>query len=82
MTYKIQSNSSGTRSIEISEEHLQTIEHYQGRDIYYSIGNFIFDPLKPINSRAALVKLTITATTARVETLPIVIRNCQPRLAK
>lgn len=27
--YKIQTNSSGTRSIEISEEHLQTIEKYQ-----------------------------------------------------
>ena len=27
--YKIQSNSSGTRSIEVSEEHLQTIEKYQ-----------------------------------------------------
>lgn len=61
---------------------LQTIETYRGKPIYYSIGNFIFDPLKPINSRAALVKLTITATTARVETLPIVIRNCQPQLAK
>lgn len=61
---------------------LQTIEAYRGKPIYYSIGNFIFDPLKPINSRAALVKLTITATTARVETLPIVIRNCQPQLAK
>ena len=27
--YKIQANSSGTRSIEVSEEHLQTIEDYQ-----------------------------------------------------
>lgn len=27
--YKIQTNASGTRSIEISEEHLQTIEDYQ-----------------------------------------------------
>ena len=28
---------------------LQTIEHYKGRDIYYSIGNFIFDQQKPLN---------------------------------
>ncbi len=27
--YKIQANSSGTRSIEISEQHLETIEKYQ-----------------------------------------------------
>ena len=26
--YKIQANASGTRSIEVSEEHLETLEHY------------------------------------------------------
>ena len=37
--YKIQTNSSGTRSIEISEEHLQTIEKYQlFRDLFDSSG--------------------------------------------
>ena len=39
MKYKIQSNSSGTRSIEISEDHLQTIEQYQlFRDLVDSNG--------------------------------------------
>ena len=37
--YKIQTNSSGTRSIEITEEHLQTIERYQlFRDLIDSSG--------------------------------------------
>lgn len=37
--YKIQTNSSGTRSIDISEEHLQTIEKYQlFRDLIDSSG--------------------------------------------
>ena len=37
--FKIQTNSSGTRSIEISEEHLQTIEDYQlFRDLIDSNG--------------------------------------------
>ena len=37
--YKIQTNSSGTRSIKISEEHLQTIEDYQlFRDLIDSNG--------------------------------------------
>lgn len=37
--YKIQTNSSGTRSIDISEEHLQTIEHFQlFRDLIDSNG--------------------------------------------
>lgn len=29
MTYKIQANPSGSRTIEVSEEHLQTIQQYQ-----------------------------------------------------
>ena len=37
--FKIQTNSSGTRSIDISEEHLQTIEKYQlFRDLIDSSG--------------------------------------------
>ena len=37
--YKIQTNSSGTRSIDIAEEHLQTIEKYQFfRDLIDSNG--------------------------------------------
>ena len=36
---KIQSNSSGTRSIEVTENHLQTIDHYQlFRDLIDSNG--------------------------------------------
>ena len=37
--YRIQTNSSGTRSIEITEEHLQTIEDYHFfRDLIDSNG--------------------------------------------
>ena len=43
--YKIQTNSSGTRSIELSEEHLQTIEKYQlFRDLIDSNG-FVDEPV-------------------------------------
>ena len=57
---------------------LQTVEHYQGRPIYYSIGNFIFDQKRPLNSRACMVKVTITPQSCLFETLPIVIRLCRP----
>ncbi len=57
---------------------LQTIEQYQGKPIYYSIGNFIFDQKKPINSKACLVKITIKKESSHIETIPIVIRNCVP----
>ena len=55
--YKIQSNASGTRSIEISEEHLQTIEDYQlFRDLIDSNGYVdeqVLDKLK-FNIRSML----------------------------
>ena len=57
---------------------LQTIEEYKGHRIYYSIGNFIFDQQKPINTRACVVKLVITKNKANVTTLPIEIERCTP----
>ena len=54
---KIQSNSSGTRSIEVSEQHLQTIEKYQlFRDLIDSHGYVdeqVLDKLK-LNIRSLL----------------------------
>ena len=50
---------------------LQTIEDFRGHKIYYSIGNFIFDQPKPINSRACLVRLKISKDGFTVETIPI-----------
>ena len=59
---------------------LQTIEQYRGRWIYYSVGNFIFDQPKPLNSRACMVKLCITPDSMGVETIPVDIRQCVPRV--
>ena len=60
---------------------LQTIEDYHGKKIYYSIGNFIFDQQKPLNSRACIVALTIREDSLDVETIPIEIRQCVPQIA-
>ena len=58
--YKIQTNSSGTRNIEISEEHLQTIDDYQlFRDLIDSNGYVdeqVLDKLK-LNVRSMLESL-------------------------
>lgn len=55
--YKIQSNASGTRSIEISDDHLQTIDDYQlFRDLIDSNGYVdeqVLDKLK-LNIRSML----------------------------
>lgn len=60
---------------------LQTIERYRGYDIYYSIGNFIFDQQKLLNRKACIVKLQMTADDLKVETIPIEIRRCTPFIA-
>ncbi len=61
---------------------LQTIETYQGKQIYYGIGNFIFDQRKPMNSRACIVEFSITTDKCKVKTLPIEIKNCVPYLSE
>ena len=57
---------------------LQSVEHYRGKPIYYSIGNFIFDQQKPLNSKAAMVQLTITADDMQEKMIPVEIRRCVP----
>jgi poly-gamma-glutamate synthesis protein (capsule biosynthesis protein) len=57
---------------------LQTVETYRGRQIYYSIGNFIFDQSRPINTAAAIVRLRITPKRLDADAIPIEIRRCVP----
>ncbi len=61
---------------------LQTIETFLGKPIYYSIGNFIFDPTKTLNAKACIVRMEVTPDSVQTETLPVEIRNCTPYLAK
>ena len=58
---------------------LQDIEQYHGHNIYYSIGNFIFDLSKPHQRKACMVSIKITGTTSDVETIPVNIIDCRPQ---
>ena len=60
---------------------MQTVEQYKSAPIYYSIGNFIFDQKRDINSRACMVQLTITPTTVEAKTIPVIIKDCVPEVA-
>ena len=59
---------------------LQTVEHYRGRPIYYSIGNYIFDQQRPLNSKAAMVQIDVTPDSIASKLIPITIRRCAPHL--
>ena len=61
---------------------LQTIEDYRGKKIYYSIGNYIFDQPKPLNSSACMVRLSVTRDSLGVETIPVEIRQCVPYIVE
>ena len=57
---------------------LQTVEDYGGHKIYYSVGNFIFDQHKPLNSEACMVRLRVSRDSLEVESIPVEIRHCVP----
>jgi len=59
---------------------LQTIENYRGRPVYYSIGNFIFDQQRPMNTQACMVKITIKEDSVFTETIPVEIHRCVPQV--
>ena len=59
---------------------LQSIETYKGKSIYYSIGNFIFDQQKPLNTQACIVRLRIMSDKIAVDTIPIRIDRCAPQI--
>lgn len=59
---------------------LQPKETYKGKDIYYSIGNFIFDQRKPANTESTLVKVIIENNTLKTEKKNYLIQNCKPIL--
>ncbi|HRY63512.1 MAG TPA: CapA family protein [Patescibacteria group bacterium] len=64
---------------------VQTAEKYQGKYIFYSLGNFIFDQMWSQETREGLVlKLTMTKSGVRsIEATPILIEDyCQPKILR
>ena len=57
---------------------LQTVETWQETPIYYSLGNFIFDLEKPINTKTSVVKVLMTKDGVTINALPVEIRQCVP----
>lgn len=58
----------------------QDVEIYRHRPIFYSLGNFIFDLDRPLNRRGLVAKLTVTADSLLVDSLPVEIRKCVPEI--
>lgn len=62
---------------------LQGMELYNGKHIFYSLGNFVFDKQIPSGTDESIIlimNLDIDGVRS-IETIPVVILECQPRLA-
>ncbi|HEX3045719.1 MAG TPA: CapA family protein [Bacillota bacterium] len=61
---------------------LQGIEIYQGKPIFYSLGNFIFDQTYEPACQSMMATLKISADgSEEIRIRPVVIRDCVPELA-
>ena len=59
---------------------LQTSETYHGKPIFYSVGNFIFDQQRPLNTEACIVRLCITPEKTMADAIPVRIDHCAPHI--
>jgi len=62
---------------------LQSIEKYKGKYIFYSLGNFIFDrQIQNGTDETVILQLHYSEKSdVRWEVIPVIINDCQPRLA-
>ena len=58
----------------------QPPEWVQGHPVFYGLGNFIFDPVRPLNAAAWLLRMDVTRDTIHYHLHPIRIIDCTPRL--
>lgn len=61
---------------------VQTKGMYKGKPIYYSIGNFIFDQRKSINSKGLQVQLEVSKNEIIVSDTEFLIKKCTPQIVK
>ncbi|MCB0477817.1 MAG: CapA family protein [Crocinitomicaceae bacterium] len=60
---------------------IQSTQEYNGKMIYYSIGNFIFDSTHPNSKKAFLISVEIDETGKLIsKPIKIQIENCRPEL--
>lgn len=59
---------------------IQKKETYNGKPIFYSLGNFVFDQKQPMTRESVIVKLLIDESGLRFEEYPVEIKDCKPRL--
>lgn len=57
---------------------IQQEEYIDGKPVFYSLGNFVFDQRKPETSKGEIVTLDFTARKCKANIHPVTIRACKP----
>ncbi|MTK63753.1 MAG: CapA family protein [Methanobacterium sp.] len=59
---------------------IQTIETYNGKPIFYSLGNFVFDMSNSATHESLMVEMDLNNNTANIKVHPMVLVNYMPQL--
>jgi poly-gamma-glutamate capsule biosynthesis protein CapA/YwtB (metallophosphatase superfamily) len=59
---------------------IQTISYIKGKPVFYSLGNFVFDPKKPAAMEGLIVQLKFNRKKTTIVKFPVFIKNCRPIL--
>lgn len=59
---------------------IQTIETYNGKPIFYSLGNFVFDMSNSATHESLMVEMDLNNNTANIKVHPMVLVNYKPQL--
>lgn len=58
---------------------VQPFRLIDGKPVFYSLGNFVFDQTPPIANQAIMAQLTIQGDSIVAQSIPVKIRNCKPQ---
>ncbi|MBO7418069.1 MAG: CapA family protein [Bacteroidaceae bacterium] len=57
---------------------VQPLRYVDGKPVFYSLGNFVFDQTPPIANQAIMAQLTIQGDSILVSSIPVQIKQCRP----
>ena len=59
---------------------IQPLRYIDGKPVFFSLGNFVFDQTPPIANQAVMAQLTFQADSLIATTIPVQIKQCKPVL--
>lgn len=59
---------------------VQPLRFINGKPVFFSLGNFVFDQTPPIANQAVMAQLTFQGDTLIATSIPVQIKQCKPRI--